>query len=146
LSRHVAAHVPSSGSYLGEIIFTFTVTVLFTSAANTSSSSLRSFSLATPSAAPLHSHQERRSSQKNGEEGRKETSCGLDHFRFRGNGSEEVEKGRVSGRICRGHLPQHRGHPYTAVGIRVMFLAFLLHGFSLLTHKFLCGLLFIYGM
>jgi hypothetical protein len=28
----------------------------------------------------------------------------------------------------------------------VMFLAFLLHGFSLPTHKFLCGLLFIYGV
>jgi hypothetical protein len=29
---------------------------------------------------------------------------------------------------------------------RVMFLAFLLHGFSLLAHKFLRGLLFIYGV
>jgi hypothetical protein len=36
--------------------------------------------------------------------------------------------------------------PALPVGYRVMFLAFLLRGFSFSTHKFLCGLLFVYGV
>jgi hypothetical protein len=36
--------------------------------------------------------------------------------------------------------------PAPQPGFRVMFLAFLLRGLSLPAHKFLCGLLFVYGV
>jgi hypothetical protein len=36
--------------------------------------------------------------------------------------------------------------PAPPPGFWVMFLAFLLRGFSLATHEFLCGLLFVYGV
>jgi hypothetical protein len=36
--------------------------------------------------------------------------------------------------------------PRPQQGYRVMFLAFLLCGFSLPSHEFLCGLLFVYGV
>jgi hypothetical protein len=36
--------------------------------------------------------------------------------------------------------------PAPPPGFQVMFLAFLLRGFSLPAHEFLCGLLFVYGM
>jgi hypothetical protein len=36
--------------------------------------------------------------------------------------------------------------PQSQSGYRVMFLAFLLHKFSLSTHEFLCGLVFVYGV
>jgi hypothetical protein len=36
--------------------------------------------------------------------------------------------------------------PAPPPGFRVMFLAFLLHGFSLPSHEFLRGLLFVYGV
>jgi hypothetical protein len=36
--------------------------------------------------------------------------------------------------------------PTPPLGFRVMFLAFLLRGFSLPSHEFLCGLLFMYGV
>jgi hypothetical protein len=92
------------------------------------------------SAPPLHAHQARRTSQENGEERHEEVSCGLDRFLFLGSGSGEAEEGKVSSAICRGHLPQHRP------GFWVMFLAFLLCGFSLHAHEFLCGITFVYGM
>jgi hypothetical protein len=43
-------------------------------------------------------------------------------------------------------FPSTEAVPAPPVGIRVMFLAFLLRGFSLPAHEFLRGLLFVYGM
>jgi hypothetical protein len=43
-------------------------------------------------------------------------------------------------------FPSTQAIPAPPAGFRVMFLAFLLHGFSLPTHKFLHGLLFVYGV
>jgi hypothetical protein len=36
--------------------------------------------------------------------------------------------------------------PTQQPSFQVMFLAFVLHGLSLPTHEFLCGILFVYGM
>jgi hypothetical protein len=43
-------------------------------------------------------------------------------------------------------FPSTERIPKPLSGYRVMFLAFLLRGLSLLAQKFLCGLLFVYGM
>jgi hypothetical protein len=48
----------------------------------TASSSLSSFSLSPPSAAPLHAHQESCALIKNAEEGLKEAGFGLDCIRY----------------------------------------------------------------
>jgi hypothetical protein len=42
-------------------------------------------------------------------------------------------------------FPGTKRIPKPPSGYRVMFLAFLLRGLSLPAHKFLCGLLFVYG-
>jgi hypothetical protein len=76
--------------------------------------------------------------EKNGEEGRKETSYGLDRFRFRGNLKKMKKEGFLAESV--------EVIPTLPSGFRVMFLAFLLRGFSLSAHEFLCGLLFIYGV
>jgi hypothetical protein len=94
----------------------------------------------------LHAHQAPHTSQENGEEGHEEASYRLDRFLFLGSGSGKDEEGRVSGAIRRGHLPSTEVIPLPQPGFWVMFLAFLLRGFSLPAHEFLCGLLFVYGM
>jgi hypothetical protein len=43
-------------------------------------------------------------------------------------------------------FPSDEVIPAPPPGFRVMFLAFLLHGFSLPAHEFLRGLLFVYCM
>jgi hypothetical protein len=43
-------------------------------------------------------------------------------------------------------FPRDEVIPAPPLGFRVMFLGFLLHGFSLPAHKFLHGLLFVYGV
>jgi hypothetical protein len=43
-------------------------------------------------------------------------------------------------------FPSTKAIPAPPTVFWVMFLAFLLRGFSLLAHEFLCGLLFVYGM
>jgi hypothetical protein len=43
-------------------------------------------------------------------------------------------------------FPSTKLIPAPPPGFRVMFLAFLLHGFSLPSHEILHGLLFVYGM
>jgi hypothetical protein len=43
-------------------------------------------------------------------------------------------------------FPSTEAIPLPPAGFRVMFLAFLLHGLSLPTQEFLCGLLFVYGV
>jgi hypothetical protein len=43
-------------------------------------------------------------------------------------------------------FPSIKAIPAPPAGFWVMFLAFLLHGFSLPAHEFLCGFLFVYGM
>jgi hypothetical protein len=43
-------------------------------------------------------------------------------------------------------FPSTEAVPASLAGFRVMFLAFLLRGFSLPAHDFFCGLLFVYGM
>jgi hypothetical protein len=43
-------------------------------------------------------------------------------------------------------FPTTEAIPSPSAGFRVMFLAFLLRGFSLPAHKFLCGLMFVYGV
>jgi hypothetical protein len=43
-------------------------------------------------------------------------------------------------------FPSTEAIPAPPAGFRVMFLAFLLRGFSLPTHEFLRGILFVYGM
>jgi hypothetical protein len=43
-------------------------------------------------------------------------------------------------------FPSTEHIPKPPSGYRVMFLAFLLRGFSFSAHRFLCGLLFIYGV
>jgi hypothetical protein len=43
-------------------------------------------------------------------------------------------------------FPSTKVVPQPQPGYQMMFLAFLLHGLSLPTHGFLCGLLFVYGV
>jgi hypothetical protein len=43
-------------------------------------------------------------------------------------------------------FPNIKVIPAPPPGFRVMFLAFLLHSFSLHAHEFLCGLLFVYSV
>jgi hypothetical protein len=43
-------------------------------------------------------------------------------------------------------FPSTEAIPLPPAGFRVMFLAFLLHGLSLPTQEFLCGLLVVYGV
>jgi hypothetical protein len=43
-------------------------------------------------------------------------------------------------------FPRDEAVPEPPMGYRVMFLAFLFHSLSLPAHKFLHGLLFVYGM
>jgi hypothetical protein len=62
---------------------------------------------------------------------------------------KEVEKARTDGLIAAQdsiRFPSTERIPKPPSGYRVMFLAFLLRGFSLPAHEFLRGLLFIYGV
>jgi hypothetical protein len=62
---------------------------------------------------------------------------------------KEVEKARADGFIAAQDsikFPSTERIPEPPSGYRVMFLAFLLHGFSLPAHEFLRGLLFVYGV
>jgi hypothetical protein len=125
--------------------FYFYCLPVFCSAA-AASSSLSSFSLSPPSAAPLHAHQASCTLIKDGEEGRKESSFGLDCIRSWQGGSEEGEKGRILASIHEIVFPSDEVIPAPPPGFRVMFLALLLHGFSLPSHEFLRGLRFVYGV
>jgi hypothetical protein len=82
---------------------------------------------------------------KNGKEGHKETSCGLDHFRFRGN-LKKIKKEGFLAESVEVIFTSTEVIPAPPSGFRVMFIAFLLRGFSLSAHEFLHGLLFIYVM
>jgi hypothetical protein len=62
---------------------------------------------------------------------------------------KEVEKARTNGLISSSDsikFPSIEWIPQPLSGYRVMFLAFLFHGLSLPAHKFLRGLLFVYGV
>jgi hypothetical protein len=62
---------------------------------------------------------------------------------------KEVEKARADGLIAAQDsikFPSTERIPKPPSGYRVMFLAFLLRGFSLPAHEFLRGLLFVYGV
>jgi hypothetical protein len=62
---------------------------------------------------------------------------------------KEVEKATADGLIAAQDsikFPSTERIPKPSSGYWVMFLAFLLRGFSLPAHKFLCGLLFVYGV
>jgi hypothetical protein len=62
---------------------------------------------------------------------------------------KEVEKARADGLIAAQdsiQFPSTERIPKPPSGYRVMFLAFLLRGFSLPAHEFLRGLLFFYGV
>jgi hypothetical protein len=62
---------------------------------------------------------------------------------------KEVEKARTDGLIAAQDsikFPSTERIPKPPSGYRVMFLAFLLRGFSLPAHEFLRGLLFVYGV
>jgi hypothetical protein len=62
---------------------------------------------------------------------------------------KEVEKATADGLISDEDsikFPSTEQIPKPPSGYRVMFLAFLLRGFSLPAHEFLCGLLFVYGV
>jgi hypothetical protein len=62
---------------------------------------------------------------------------------------KEVEKVTAGGLISTEDsikFPSTERIPKPPSGYRVMFLAFLLRGFSLLAHEFLRGLLFVYGV
>jgi hypothetical protein len=62
---------------------------------------------------------------------------------------KEVEKATVDGLITAQDsikFPSNERIPKPPSGYRVMFLAFLLRGFSLPAHEFLHGLLFVYGV
>jgi hypothetical protein len=62
---------------------------------------------------------------------------------------KEVEKARADGFIAAQDsikFPSTERIPEPPSGYRVMFLAFLLRGFSLPAHEFLRGLLFVYGV
>jgi hypothetical protein len=62
---------------------------------------------------------------------------------------KDVEKARADGFIAAQDsikFPSTERIPEPPSGYRVMFLAFLLRGFSLPAHEFLCGLLFVYGV
>jgi hypothetical protein len=62
---------------------------------------------------------------------------------------KEVEKARADGLITAQDsikFPSTERIPKPPRGYRVMFLAFLLRGFSLPAHEFLRGLLFVYGV
>jgi hypothetical protein len=60
---------------------------------------------------------------------------------------QELEKGGWLKRGSKDHrLPGREDTPDPPMGFRVIFVAFLLHGLSVLAHEFLRGLLFVYGM
>jgi hypothetical protein len=62
---------------------------------------------------------------------------------------KEVEKATSDGLITTQDsikFPSTKRIPKPPSGYRVMFLAFLLRGFSLPAHEFLRGLLFVYGV
>jgi hypothetical protein len=62
---------------------------------------------------------------------------------------KKVEKARADGLIAAQDSIKFSSTeriPKSPSGYRVMFLAFLLRGFSLLVHEFLRGLLFVYGV
>jgi hypothetical protein len=62
---------------------------------------------------------------------------------------KEMEKATADGLIAAQDsikFPSTERIPKPPSGSRVMFLAFLLRGFSLPAHEFLCGLLFVYGV
>jgi hypothetical protein len=48
--------------------------------------------------------------------------------------------------MCRIIFPNTEVVPAPPAGFRVMFISFLIRGFSLPAHKFLRGLLFVYGV
>jgi hypothetical protein len=61
----------------------------------------------------------------------------------------ELEKARTDGLISSSDsikFPSTERIPQPLSGYRVIFLAFLLRGLSLLAHEFLRGLLFVYGV
>jgi hypothetical protein len=62
---------------------------------------------------------------------------------------KDVEKARANGLLSAQDsikFPSTERIPKPPSGYRVMFLAFLLRGLSLLAHEFLRGLLFVYGV
>jgi hypothetical protein len=62
---------------------------------------------------------------------------------------KEVEKARMDDLISDSDsikFPSIKRIPQPPSGYQVMFLAFLLRGLSLPAHKFLWGLLFVYGV
>jgi hypothetical protein len=61
----------------------------------------------------------------------------------------DLTKAQANGLVTDGDqviFPSTERIPKPPSGFRVMFLAFLLRGLSFPTHKFLCGLLFVYGV
>jgi hypothetical protein len=94
----------------------------------------------------LHAHQASCASIKDGEEGRKEASFGMDCIAL-----DEVDLMKVkregfllaSGEIV---FPCDEVIPAPPPGFRLMFLTFLLRGFYLPAYEFLRGLLIVYGV
>jgi hypothetical protein len=94
----------------------------------------------------LHARQACRTSKENGEERCEEASCGLDRFLFLGNDLAKMKKEGFLAESTEVIFPNTEVIPAPHPGFWVMFLAFLLHGFSLPAHNFLRGLLFVYGV
>jgi hypothetical protein len=70
----------------------------------------------------------------------------MDPLQNHSGGSEQGEKEQISCRIWEVAFPGDEIIPRSIEGFRLMFLSNLQRGFSLPAHKFLRGLLFVYGV
>jgi hypothetical protein len=143
--RHVAAHVPSLGSFIREIVGL----LLFTS-----SLSFRrhhcytSFALLSSFAAPLVqllSMRVKSLAHKN-QMGKKKSNNVPTSWVPSEFGQSDLTTAQKEGFITEGDqviFPSTERIPKPPSGYRVMFLAFLLCGLSLPAHEFLRGLLFV---
>jgi hypothetical protein len=76
----------------------------------------------------------------------KKQALGWTSFAFEEADLKKAEKEGFLAKSTEIVFPSTEAIPAPPAGFRVMFLAFLLRGFSLHAHEFLCGLLFVYGV
>jgi hypothetical protein len=141
--RHVSAHDPSPRRYIKGVVGDFTVYQLVPSAASIADLLCLLLSCIAPKRA-LYWMRVKHLATKN-----TMAKTSVTNWVRSTITKKEVEKARADGLIAAQdsiQFPSTERIPKPPSGYRVMFLAFLLHGFSLPAHEFLRGLLFVYGV
>jgi hypothetical protein len=146
-SRHVATHVPSIISYLRENLFIFTV-YQFSAPPPPPLLLLPHAHSLLQLLAPRHCMSIKRVAhcKRMAKKGAKKQAVGWTGSSIADVDLAKMKKEWFLAESAEVIFPSTEVIPAPPPRFRVMFLAFLLHGFSLPAHKFLRGLMFVYGV